>query len=689
VNYFDALAPAMAQGRGLSRIDAAGAGDPVVLSHQAWVTVFNRDPSAVGRDLEINGRRFTVVGVLAPAFSGLGDFPRDVFLLRTAWSDASSRGGPSETRETEIMVRLRPGVSADAAARALTPVMATLVEAKDAVRADVRPQSSPNALSLEMLAIVSPVFAAFVLVLVTACANVSNVMLARAIARHREIAVRLSIGASRGRIVRQLLTEGVLLAVLAGAGGLALAAWGLRLATLAIFSTLPPSVAPILRFAAMPLDARVFAFALAASAAATVLFALLPALQASRLSLIDALRGQGGAVRRGSRLRNALVVAQVAVALVLVVTALTLARNGAAVGRIDLGYDTAGILSINVRGEQDDLARPLAVRLAADPRVAEIAVTSGNPLFNQGRMLAAAPATGGPAGRTPCTFVSPEFFAVLRIPIARGRGFRADEGQAAAHVAIVSEATAAALWPTTDPIGKTIRIERAQGRPLDELPDYPEVTVVGTVRDIVTGIMVNGHDGGHIYLPITAADSHATAILVRGRTPGDLQAEALQQIFREVAPDPQIFEAVPLDDIRGLQVYPLRAASWVGVLLGGIALVLSVSGLYGVLAYALSQRRKEIGIRIALGATARSVMTLVLRQSGRLALIGGSIGAVVALAVLKVLDTAVHLAAISLLDGRSFVVGVGAVLAATALAAYQPARRAARIDPAEMLRADA
>src|SRR6185436_452307 len=153
------------------------------------------------------------------------------------------------------------------------------------VRADVRPQSSPNRLSAEMLTVLSPVFAAFVLVLVTSCANVSNVMLARAIARHREMAVRLSIGASRGRIVRQLLTEGLLVAVLAGCAGLGLAAWGLRIATVVLFSTLPPSVAPILRVAPLPFDSRVFLFALAVSAAATLLFALLPALQASRLSL--------------------------------------------------------------------------------------------------------------------------------------------------------------------------------------------------------------------------------------------------------------------------------------------------------------------------------------------------------------------------------------------------------------------
>jgi predicted permease len=691
VNYFDALGPAMSLGRGLGSIDANGTGNPAVLSHQTWTRLFDRDPSAVGREIDLNGRAFTIVGVLAPAFTGLGDSPRDVFVpMRTAWA-APRRVGANQIRETEILVRLQPDVSRVRAETELTPFMARVIEKQEAVRAVVRPQSSPNTLSVEMMAILSPVFAAFVLVLVTACANVSNVMLARAIARHREMAVRLSIGASRGRLIRQLLTEGLLIAVLAGVAGLGLAAWGLRVATVALFNTLPPSVAPLLRLTPLTFDARVFLFALAVSAAATLLFALMPALQASGISLTDALRGQGGAARHGSRLRNALVIGQVAVALVLVITAVTIARNGAAVGAMDLGFDTDGVMSVNVRGEQDELARPLAEALAADARVASVAVTSGNPLFNQVRIVAAAPADASTAAtkRTRCTFVSPEFFRILRMPIARGRGFRIDEARSAAPVAIVSAATANAFWPGEDPIGKTIRIERPEGRSVDELPGYPGVTVVGTVRDIVTGMMVVGHDAGHIYLPMSSADVHATAILVRGRTDRDLGAEALQEIFRRVVPDPQVFEALPLDEVRDLQMYPLLAASWVGSLLGLVALALSVSGLYGVLTYAISQRRKEIGIRMALGATARAVVGLVLQQSARLAGIGALIGVVVTFAVMKVLSAAIHLERISLLDIAAFGAGLALVMAATVLAAYQPARRATRVDPSQTLRSDA
>jgi hypothetical protein len=378
----------------------------------------------------------------------------------------------------------------------------------------------------------------------------------------------------------------------------------------------------------------------------------------------------------------------VAVALVLVITAVTLARNGAAVGAIDVGFATDGVTSINARGEQDELARSLAEVLAADPRVAAVAVTSGNPLFNAARIVAAAPAGSASARRTRVTFVSPAFFPLLRIPVMRGRAFRADEARQAARVAIVSTATANALWPGQDPIGRTIRIERPEGRSVSELPGYAEVTVIGTVGDIVTGLLLAGRDSGHIFLPMTASDAHASAILLRGRTDRGLDAQALQEVFRRVTPDPQVFEALPLGEMRDLQVYPLLAASWVGSLLGVIALALSVSGLYGVLTYTLSQRTKEIGIRMALGATAGAVVRLVLRQSTRLAGIGAILGGAVIFAVMQMLHAAIPLSAISFVDLGAFAAGLVLIVAATMLAAYRPARRATRVDPAQTLRAD-
>jgi predicted permease len=531
------------------------------------------------------------------------------------------------------------------------------------------------------------VFAAFGLVLATACANVSNVMLARALARRREIAVRLSLGASRGRIVRQLLAEGLLIAALAGAAGLVLASWILRGGTAAMWGTLPPSVAALVRLAPLGIDHRVFLFALGVAAVAPLMFALLPALHASRLPLMDALRGHGGALHK-SRLRSLMVGGQVAISVVLVILAVTLARNGAAIGAIDLGYQTRGVVSINVRGEHQGLVAQLAAVLASDSRIGELAITASNPLFVRSRDIAASPTDARATGSTRYTFVSPGYFPLLRLPIERGRGFTDAEAAGAARVAIVSAATARKFWPGSDPIGRTIHIETADGRPVDELPGYSYVTVVGTTRDAVSGLIVDGPDAGHIYLPLAANGPHAEALLVRGRTGQNLGPEDLDDLFRRAGPDPQAFEAVPLAEMRDLQLYPLRAASWVGVALGAIALILSVSGLYGVLTYTMSQRTREIGIRRALGATAAGVVALVVRLSVRLAGGGAAAGTAVAFAAMWLLSSVIRLRTVSVLDGAAFAAGITVVLAAAALAAFQPARMATRVDPAQALRAE-
>jgi hypothetical protein len=372
-----------------------------------------------------------------------------------------------------------------------------------------------------------------------------------------------------------------------------------------------------------------------------------------------------------------------------VILAVTLARNGAAVGSLSPGFQTAGVLSINVRGQESDLIRRLAPVVAADPRVAESAADAGNPFFIRSRSVAAGPPGQAAAVATRYTFVSPEYFSLLHIPIVNGRVFDEDEARAEAQVALVSEATARRFWPGQNAVGRSIRIERSQGRAVDDLPGYGEVTVVGTVPDVVSGLIIDGRDAGHIYLPMTADSRRAIALLVKGRSARDLGPEALQEIFRRVATDPQVFEALPLEEMRALQIYPLQAAAWVGILLAGLALVLSVSGLYGVLAYTVNQRTKEIGLRMALGATAAAVIRLVVSQSARLAMAGAAIGLILTFAALKTLGSTVQLQTISFVDAAAFGAGMVLVVAAAALASYHPARRATRIDPTEALRADA
>jgi predicted permease len=700
-NYFEVLAPHLMLGRGLGPMDAHARA--VVLSYQAWSRMFAGDRAALGREIELDDQRFTIVGIVGPRFAGLDEYPRDAWIPYSTYRDVRPiPPGTDPPDDVEIVVRMRAGippVRGEAELKPLAARRAHLTKAPADLRSVLLPNATANPISVELLAILSPVFAAFILVLVTACANVSNVMLARAVARHREIAVRLSLGATRARIVRQLMTEGLLIAVLAGAAGLTLAAWLLRAGVVAFFSTLPPSLAALIRVVPLSFDYRVFLFAFAVAMAMTVVFALVPALQASRQRLTDALHGQRSGTRSAARLRSALVVAQVAVSLVLVVTALTLARNFTSLGALHLGYQTRGVISINVRGQQRELIARLTDLLSADPRVAELAVTGGNPLFVQSRNVAVRPqpaggAKGSDPGLTPYTdltrftFVSSEYFAILRLPILRGRSFTDEEARGSASVAVISEATARVFWPHANPIGQTITIERANGRQVEEIPGYTDVTVIGVAADAVSGLLVDGKDVTHMYLPAHARHPQSSALLIRPRSASELRPEALHELFRRTGVDAETFEAVPLDEMRAAQVYPLRAAAWIGGALGAIALVLSISGLYGVLSYTLSQRTREIGIRMALGATAGAVVALVTRQSVRLAGIGAAVGFTIAFMALKFLSSVVTLKEVSLLNALPFAVALTLVLAATAAAAYHPARRAVRVDPAETLRAD-
>jgi predicted permease len=686
-NYFDSLAPKLSMGRALGRVDADGANEVLVLSDQAWDRIFSRSPSALGATVDLNGRPFVVIGIVGPAFAGLSD-PPDAWVSLRTYAAVSSPDlvGPNQPAALEVFVRLNPQRSAVEVESALAPFMARVIDRQEGVRAAVSVHATPNALTVELAALLAPVFAAFGLVLVTACANVSNVMLARALARRREIAVRLSLGASRGRIVRQLFTEGVLIAALAGVAGVVCAGWIIKGASAAIWGIVPPSVAGLVRLAPMGIDHRVFLFALGLAALAPLLFALAPAVQVSRLALMDSLRDLG-ALRAG-RLRAVLVGSQVMISTVLVILAVTLVRNGSSIEAIDLGYQTRGVVSINVRGENTALVPKLATVLGGDPRIAELAVTGGNPLFIRARDVAASPSDERAVRGTRYTFVSPAYFSLLGMPIERGRPFSEAEAGSAARVAIVSASTASRFWPGMDPIGRTIRIESAEGRPVEELPGYSSVTVVGVTRDVVSGLIVDGVDQGHIYLPAGPSDPHVSAVLVRGRTEADLRPEALGGLFRRAGPDPQVFEALPLAEMRDVQMFPLRAASWVGGLLGVIALILSVTGLYGVLSYTMGQRTREVGIRMALGATASTVVGLVVRQAVRLAGGGATSGVGVAFAAMWLLSSVIRLRTVSLLDGAAFAAGIVVVVAATALAAYQPARRATRVDPAQALRTD-
>jgi len=691
-NYFNMLGARVSQGRPLADFDvqAPGSAAVAVLSDQAWARLFNRDPGAIGRTIELNREPLVIVGVMRPEFSGLDDSPRDLWVPLTMSHVVAKLDlfGAGQPREVVVTARLRRGVTAAQAQGALLSFMTAVSGRSDEVHPQLLLRATPAPLSLELIALLSPVFTAFGLVLVAACANVSNVMLARANARHREIGVRLSLGATRGRMVRLLLTEGFVVAALATLAGLGIAALALRGGLKLFVGMMPPSVAALIRVVPLDFDHRVFLFAAAAGATTTVMFALLPALQATRGTLTHALRGEAGRSVRTSTLRNLLVTSQVTVSLVILIAAGTLVRNGMKLGDIDPGLQTEGVVSVNEHAREPTLIPRAAVALAADPRVEAVAVAAVNPLFEQSRQTLVTPADGATAVATRYTFVSPEYFSILRIPILRGRGFRADEAASEAHVGIMSAATARAFWPGADPIGRTIRIEQAAADSRNTLPGYSHVVIVGVAKDVVSGFVYDGIDRAHLYLPTSPAGTHAAALLVRGREPSTFQRAVLPSLLEGVHADPFAFESLPLTEVLALQMFPLRIASWIGALLGAIAMALSVSGLYGVLTYMLSQRTREIGIRIALGATSARVLGLVMRQCAQLSALGVIVGVGLAFAAMKALSSVIHMRNVSVVDAGAFAVAVAIVTAAAALAAYLPARRATRINPSEALRAD-
>ena len=446
-NYFEVLGARVALGRALMSDDArAPGGEPVaVLTDSAWARLFDRDPAVLGRELDVNGQKLVIVGVMAGEFVGLDDAPRDIWVPITMYGAVSGDDlfrGANQPRQVRVTARLRHGVTPQQAQDrlALEPFETRVAGRLDAVRASLQLRATPARITLTGLAFLSPVFAAFLLVLVAACANASNVMLARANARHREIGIRLSIGASRGRVVRQLVTEGLLIAVLAGLAGIALAGALLRVGIFLLVAMLPPTVALRVRLVPLDFDYRVFLFAFVVAGAAAILFALVPALQATRLTLTDALRGQASGTIRSSSLRNWLITSQVAVSLVLLIVAVTLVRNGTAIRATDLGLDTHGVISVRPGQTDKALMARTYSALTADPRLEQlqIAATSRPPLFGETPKSPLRQASGFVV--TSYTFVSPEYFAMLQIPILHGRGFSPDEAAGQAPVAIVSAA---------------------------------------------------------------------------------------------------------------------------------------------------------------------------------------------------------------------------------------------------------
>ena len=668
----------------------------VVLSNGLWQRRFGSDPAIVDKAISLGGEMFTVIGVLAPAFTF--DPLSDLYLPFQA--DPNSN---SQAHYFRAAARIRPGVSLGAAKSAMN---LAAEEFKRAYPGTLGPEEGFTVEPLQQLLVRNVRLALYVLlsavgcVLLIACANVANLLLVRATGRAREIAIRSAIGAGRGRILRQLLTESVLLALIGGVGGLGIGILGVR-ALLAVNPGDIPRIAP--DGSGVALDWTVLSFTLFLSLLTGILFGLVPALHASRVDLSSSLKESGArssSGRRQSRVRSLLVVAEIALAMVLLVGAGLLIRTFAALRSVVPGFDAHNVLTMetSLTGTRYDrtaaiaeVTRRVLERVEAIPGVESAAASSYLPLDSglglgfiiEGRPLADGADHGGAAWN----YVTWRFFDVFKIPIVRGRGFTDRDDSAGTPVVVINEAMARRYWKNGNPIGQRLIIGSGMG-PGFAQPPREIIGVAGDTRD--GGL--NNDPPPATFVPLSQVGDAYMELnnrfmplcwLVRTRVPPFSLAAPMQRAFQEGAD-------LPAARIRSMEqiVAQSTARDQFNTLLLGIfafcAILLAAIGLYGLMAYSVAQRKLEFGIRLALGADSSRLRNMVLRQAMTLAAVGIAIGLCAAIGLTRYMATLLY--GVRPRDPLVFT-SVAALLGFVAfLASYLPARRVLRVDPVTSLR---
>lgn len=694
--YFRLLGVRAGQGRTFTTEEdrVADAFPVVVVSHNAWRSRFGADPGLVGRSITLNDRPFTVVGIMPEGFSGLS-FQADLW-IPLAMLTVDSPAGLLTSRNNRWLLavaRLKDGVSIADAEQDLGQVALQLAEQYPETNTD----RSVDVLSLQenLLgntgSLFQTLFKAVLLVLLIACANVMSLQLVRATAREREIALRRALGAGRLQLVRQLLSEGLVLAGLGGAAGVLLAYWLIRL----LLPLVPPGLIPL--YAEVSVNPRVLGFTLGVTVLTGIACGLAPVLRRRGDDLSDALR-QGartassglGRLRRPG-LQQALVAGEVALALILLVGAGLMLRSLALRLAVDPGFEAKGLVAARVSlprtqyqefPARADFVERLVTRLNALPGVARAAIASDLPL--RGNTNAATLAVEGPTSTQARYYrhsVTPGYFAAMGIPLARGRDFTGFDRQDTPPVAIISETMAARFWPDRDPIGMRFRQGSQTG---------PEVTVIGVAgparhRDLTTDLFAAGSEPD-VYYPFAQRTATDLEIAVRMRD-GSLLATALLQ--REVAavdPGLPLFQVAPLESALEAQNAAPRFGSMVLTGFSAVALALAAIGIYGVIAFVVGLSRREIAIRLALGANRGQVLRVVMANGMLLVLAGLVLGVLGALAGGKVIQAQLY----GVTPGDPLVlIGVsGAVVLVALLASWLPARRAALVEPQAVLKGE-
>ncbi|MPY86839.1 MAG: FtsX-like permease family protein [Luteitalea sp.] len=694
-DFFDVLGVPAAAGRVFTKETAGDAGGRLaVLGHSVWQRRFGGNPGIVGRTLTLSDEPFLVVGVMPAGFQ----LPAKSEIWVTAshevpelslgnirnWS--KFRGA----RYLELIGRLRPGESIAAAQANLDAIEAGLKRRFPDDHATFRPQVV--SLHEDLVGDVRPalwvLLAAVGVVLLIACVNVANLLLARSAARQREMAVRLSLGASRARLTRQLLVESMVLGASAGLVGLLVMLWGFDVLVAVLPEDLP-------RLGEIRIDLAVLGFTLAISVAAGLLFGLTPALFASRLSMHDALKAGGTRTighRGHQRFRNAMVVAEVALAVVLVVGAALLVQSLMRLTRVSPGFDPLGVMTMQIdlpeARYQTDASRTTFVNrlreeIAGLPGVG--VVSSVYPLpYARGNMTRSFQIEGRPEPEPDqepsagLAVVSPRYFTAMHIPVVDGREFTDGDTNVAPDVVIISKALADQHWPGGDPIGRRIDLRG----PEDDQQYW--ATIVGVVGDVRPTALDRAPEP-RLYVPVAQWPLPWVGMVVRG-SDGPVSAQALRAAVRRVDPTLAAASVDAFEALLSAHVAPRRFNMRLFGFFGLLALTLAMLGTYGVLSYAVAIRRPELAIRLALGATPRSLLWLVVRQGMTLAAVGVALGVLLALGATRALGSLLY--GISTADPVSYIVVGAALLVVGAAACYLPARRAMRVQPMGVLRVE-
>ena len=694
-NYFDVVDVKPVLGRPFAEAEcsAPGAGPVVVISDQLWRDNFHSDPAILGKTIRLNHMPLTVIGVGAPNFRGTEIIPASFWTPVSNYTAIFKRFDKVDMLHAQdwswltMIGRLQDGVSV-AQARAGLGVIAADMDRKHAGRhtsltVDTATFFGRPDMHQVVLGVGAVLLIAVALVLLIACANLANLMLARAASRTREVAVRLAVGASRGRLVRQLLTESLLIASVGGMLGCAVSMWTEQALVKTVIASIPNSGdAPVLNLSP---DIRVLLYALALTLLTGIAFGLAPALQASRADLNVELKREGNVPEpRRAIMRHALIGAQVAMCMVLLIAAGLLLRGLYHAQTIDPGYDMShqAMVTFDAQREGYSLAQAQAFnatmteRIRSLPGVTDVVPTFGAPLAEM-HAVSMFSRVGEPHA-IPVEFnlVGQGFFSSVGIPLVRGRAFSENEIRNSADVAIVSESAARRLWPGQDPIGKRLH---------GGMPPEKDMEIIGVARDVQVADLGDAHKP-FIYLPAVPAQAlEIHTLLVRTTGEARHSLPVIRQAAHAVAPTAKIDVAALQDSIEQW-IAPARVCVVLAAALGGLGLLLVSIGIYGTVSYSVTRRVREIGIRMTLGARSGDVLRVVLQRALRPVLIGAAVGVVLCVGVGRILR--VLLFGVSPLDPIAYLSVAVFLFAVALLASYLPARRALRVDPMTAIRHD-